>query len=382
MDLEQTDRTEHARQLFAKRFGKRSSVSVRAPGRVNLIGDHTDYNDGFALPMAINRYISVAGAASSGGSVRVFSEAVGAEAVLTVDDPSIHPPGWERFAAGVLHLAKEAFGGLPAFDAVVISSIPKGAGLSSSAAFAVALVGMAEHFTGRSLEPIAKARLCQKAEHVYAGVPCGIMDQLAIIQGSRGHALLLDCRSPDSISVPIPADEVTLLVIDSGAERALSDGVYADRRKECEQAAEALGVGALRDSSLEMLESEKAMLDDTQYRRARHVVTENNRVQAFAAAARESDWINAGRLMRESHVSLRDDFEVTVPELDLLADEAEAVGPSGGVFGCRMTGGGLGGCVIALAKRGAEKPISVRIAKQFDRAFGRLPTVHHVRGAG
>ncbi|NEQ50408.1 MAG: galactokinase [Leptolyngbya sp. SIO3F4] len=380
MEAGQADRTELAKEQFAEQFGKKPSVTVRVPGRVNLIGDHTDYNDGFALPMAINRYISVAGAPSSGGGIRVVSETVSGDAILNVDTPTKHPSGWERYAAGVLHLARAAFGELPAFEAVVTSSIPKGAGLSSSAAFGVALVGMAEHLTGISLDPIAKASLCQKAEHIYAGVPCGIMDQLAIIHGSRDHAILLDCRSCESVHVPIPTDEVSLLVIDSGVERALSDGVYADRRKTCEQAADCLGVGALRDLSLETLNSQSDRLDDEQNRRARYVVTENERVQAFAALARESDWINAGILMRESHVSLRDDFEVSVPELDLLADEAEAIGTSGGVYGCRMTGGGLGGCVIALVKPGAEKRISAKLANRFDYAFGRLPTVHHVRG--
>lgn len=382
MSPERSGTSRQAKRLFAELFGKRSSFTVSAPGRVNLIGDHTDYNGGFALPMTINRGISIAGEFSSSGDTRIFSETIGEEAILNTKEPSTSPPGWQRYAAGVLHLAEEALGAHPAFDAVVTSSIPKGAGLSSSAALAVALVGVAENLTGQALDPIAKARLCQRAEHEYAGVPCGIMDQLAIIHGSRDHAILLDCRNCQTALVPIPADEVGLLVIDSSVERALSDGVYADRRNVCEQAASLLGVKALRDLSVELLQNKHANIGETQYRLARHVVTENDRVRAFAAAAHKSDWNTAGSLMRESHISLRDDFEVTVPELDLLADEAQAIGSSGGVFGCRMTGGGFGGCVVALVKPGCEEQVSARLAKQFDRAFGRLPTMHQVRGAG
>ncbi len=312
-------------------------MTSRAPGRVNLIGDHTDYTGGLVLPMAIDRVTTVS-LELGGRVVKLTSATETLPALVDVDvtDPSaVHPP-WARYVAGIVAVLRPGTGG----TGTVETQLPVGAGLSSSAALEVA-VALALGFQG---SPLELALACQQAEHVAAGVPSGIMDQLASAAGVPGCALLIDCTSLEVTPVPVP-ESVEVVVVDSGERRALATSAYAERRRQCEEAA-AL-IGPLREASPEAAGS----LDDpTLQRRARHVVTENLRVAAFAQALAVGDVVGAGARMTQSHASLRDDFEVSTPTLDGLA---EGLCATGGVYGARLTGAGFGGCVVALAAPGA-----------------------------
>ena len=307
-----------------------------APGRVNLIGDHTDYTGGFVLPMAVHLATTVE-LEPGGDLVRLTSElhAEPACVPLDVDAPDTVEPAWARYVAGVVAELRPATGG----DGRVTTTLPVGAGLSSSAALEVA-VALALGFEG---DPVELARRCQRAEQRASGVPCGIMDQLASAAGVAGHALLIDCASETVTPVPLP-DAVEVVAVHSGVSRRLAGSAYAQRRSDCEQAAWL--IGSLRQASL----ADVAGLDDARLRRrARHVVTENQRVLAVVDALRGDDPVVAGELMVDSHASLRDDFEVSTPELDQLVEQLCA---TRGVYGARLTGAGFGGCVVALCEPG------------------------------
>jgi galactokinase len=308
-----------------------------APGRVNLIGDHTDYTGGFVLPMAVHLATTVELEPGS-DRVRLVSEQHSEPAIvsLDVDEPDTVEPDWARYVAGVVAELRPATGG----DGRVTTTLPVGAGLSSSAALEVA-VALALGFEGTPLE---LARLCRRAEQRASGVPCGIMDQLASAAGVAGHALLIDCASETVTPVPLP-DNVEVVAVHSGASRRLAGSAYAHRRSDCEQAERLLG--PLRQASVAAADG----LEDARLRRrARHVVTENQRVLAMVEALRAGDLAGAGELMVDSHVSLRDDFEVSTPELDQLVEQ---LGATRGVYGARLTGAGFGGCVVALCEPGA-----------------------------
>ena len=307
-----------------------------APGRVNLIGDHTDYTGGYVLPMAVHLATTVE-LEPGGDRVRLESQEQAEPAVvpLDVDDPAAVEPGWARYVAGVVAELRPTVGG----RGRVSTTLPVGAGLSSSAALEVA-VALALGFDGSALE---LARLCQRAEQRASGVPCGIMDQLASAAGIAGHALLIDCTSETVSPVPLPAD-VEVVAVHSGVSRELSGSAYAERRAACERAAEL--VGPLRAASVADL---VAIADPVVRGRARHVITENQRVRAMADALAADDPVAAGRLMVESHASLRDDFEVSTPELDQLVEHLRV---TRGVYGARLTGAGFGGCVVALCEPG------------------------------
>ena len=314
-------------------------VVARAPGRVNLIGDHTDYTGGLVLPMAVDRATEVE---LERGVPWVELVSATEDEPAFVDfadprDPSSLQPLWARYVAGVVAVLAPAEGGI----GFVRSDLPIGAGLSSSAALEVA-VALALGFDGTPLE---LALACQRAEQVASGVPCGIMDQLASAAGVAGHALLIDCGSLDVTPTPVPAD-VEVVVVDSGTRRQLATSFYGVRRAQCEEA-EAL-VGPLREATLDDV---AAIATDDLRRRARHVVSENGRVRAFAAALGSGDRAGAGRLMVESHASLRDDFEVSTRELDELVDHLAG---RSGVHGARLTGAGFGGCVVALTDPGTD----------------------------
>lgn len=312
-------------------------VTATAPGRVNLMGDHTDHTGGRVLPMAIDRSTVVAGAREGRRVVLTStSEPLVADVPLAVDDPAAVEPAWARYVAGVVAVLRPATG---LDGGRVASTVPIGGGLGSSAALEVALA-LALGFTG---SPLELARACQEAEHRASGVPCGIMDPLASAAAVAGHALLIDCTTLDVTPVPLP-DEVEVVVVDSGVRRALTDSQYALRRAQCE-AVQAV-VGPLAQARL----ADLGELDGIALRRARHVVTENARVLEFADALRCGDLAGAGALMFESHRSLRDDFEVSVPALD---DLVEALRAAPGVWGARLTGAGFGGHAVALARPGA-----------------------------
>jgi galactokinase len=313
-------------------------MRVFAPGRINLIGDHTDYTGGLVLPMAIDLGTTIRG--DRGGDIVVLRSDAGAgtaEIPLTIADPATATPEWTRYVAGVVAELRPSQG----FVGDISTTLPLGAGLSSSASLEVA-VALA---IGDERDPVELARLCQRAEHRGPGVPCGIMDQLVVVAAVDAHALLIDCRSLERRAVSLP-DDVAIYAVHCGEPRRLVGSAYADRRADC-AAAESI-VGSLRDADIAALDR---ITDERVRRRARHVVTENDRVRSFAAAIERADYVRAGALMAESHRSLRDDFSVSTERLDALVERLCA---TRGVFGARLTGAGFGGCAVVLADRRAE----------------------------
>jgi galactokinase len=371
---------------FTKIYGRSPTWIVAAPGRVNVIGEHTDYNDGFVLPMAIERYTVIAAAPAAGGSSRVelrSTERTGEPAVMDLAKP-LHPfakGSWANYPAGVL-AAFLARGTAPGgFDAMIHSNVPLGGGLSSSAALEVATATLLEAITGKTLDPVEKALLCQQAEHQYAGVPCGIMDQFISVMGRKDHLLLLDCRSRKPELVPMSDPSVALLITNTNVKHELTGGEYAKRRAQCEAAAKILGVASLRDATSAALQKAKSRMDKVVFRRARHVIGEIERTPKAARLIGASDWAGAGQLMYASHFSLRDDYEVSCAELDAVVEIAQAMGAPGGVYGCRMTGGGFGGCTVALVKTDAVNAISKKIGADYKQKTGIEATLFVSRPA-
>ncbi len=334
---------------FERRYGRRATALARAPGRINLIGEHTDYNDGFVLPLAIDRYTWVAAGARADGVVRVTAlDFHGEQDDFVLDGlPKRHAGGdWRNYVRGVLaelHAEGLLSRGL---DLVVAGNVPQGAGLSSSASLELAVLhGALAALELPALAPSRMALLAQQAEVNFVGCRCGLMDQLASACSVADKALLIDCRTSALRPAALPAG-MAVLAVHSQVRRNLLDSGYNDRRLACEQAVTILGVPALRDIDLPALEAARGRLPEMVFRRARHVVTENARVVRFTEALERSDLSSMGQLMAESHQSLRDDFEVTVPAVDqLVALLKAALGDEGGA---RMTGGGFGGCVVAV----------------------------------
>jgi galactokinase len=323
-----------------------------APGRVNLIGEHTDYNDGFVLPMAIEASVRVAFAPRTDRMLRVHAVAYGETREASLD--ALAPrsmDGWMAYVAGTAWAMETAGHPLVGMDAVIESNVPVGAGLSSSAALEMATARAMSEASGIAWDPFVMARLGQKAENDFVGVGCGIMDQFASAASHEGCALLLDCRSLETEAVPIPADAV-VVVMDTGARRSLAGSAYNARRASCEAAVRALlplapGIKALRDVDGELLARGKTTMDAIEFRRASHVVVENRRPVEMAAALRAGDLAVAGRLMNDSHASLRDLYEVSCDELDLITAFARE---HPACWGARMTGAGFGGCAVALVR--------------------------------
>ncbi len=360
-------------ELFAKCFGHEPRWVVAAPGRVNLIGEHTDYNDGFVLPMAIERYMMIAADRNRDREVILHSNTNGETASFSVrSEVGRGEPGWSNYVRGVVagfqHRGKRVAG----FDAVIESTLPYGGGVASSAALEVAAATLLETISGPPLERLDKALLCQKAEHEFAGVPCGIMDQFTSILAKENHALLLDCRSQVTTPVKMDDPSVTVLIINTHVRHKLADGEYARRRAECEAAARALQVKALRDATLELLLNNRERMDALVFRRARHVITENERTQLAARAIQARHWLTVGELMYASHESLRDDYQVSCPELDAVVDIARSQPSAEGIIGCRMTGAGFGGCAVCLVRTETTR----RVTRIFEEAYERKTTGH------
>jgi galactokinase len=369
---------------FQKQYGRAPRWIVAAPGRVNVIGEHTDYNDGFVLPMAIEYYtIMAADKRPDGQSIATFRSTSQPDAA-TVDltQPiKIAAPKWGNYPRGVL-AGFQARGVNPGgLDVLLHSTVPLGSGLSSSAALEVCTATLVEAATGKAIDPVDKALLAQKAEHDFAGVPCGIMDQFISALGREGHLLLLDCRTRKTELIPMSDPSVALLIINTNVKHELSGGEYAERRAQCEEAAAKLGVKSLRDVTPDQLDKGKAKLSEVVYRRARHVIGEIERTVHCAEGIRESNWPTAGQLMYASHSSLRDDYEVSCPELDAVVEIAEDIGYKGGIYGCRMTGGGFGGCCVALVKTSAVVSISKTIASEYKKKTGIDATIFSSRPA-
>ncbi len=349
-----TEARERAVAAFRElRGGPPDGVAV-APGRVNLIGEHVDYEDGFVLPVAIDRSLAIAFRRRSDRSVVVAS--------LERDETSFDLDRLERRPGHWAELVKGVASGRAGWDGVVASDVSIGAGLSSSAALAVAALLVDAAVSGRPWEPLEAARAARRAEAEWTGVGCGIMDPLAIVSGREGCALLVDCRSLEVRPVPLP-DGAVVVVLDTGTRRELAASAYEARRDECRAAAEALGVAALRDASLELLAARGAGLAPATFRRARHVVSENARtLEAVRAGAPAF-----GRLLDASHASLRDDFEVSSPALDRIVQLARRRPEC---FGARMTGAGFGGCAVALVRAGEAEGFAEAVAGAYSRATG------------
>ena len=344
--------------------------TVVAPGRVNLIGEHTDYNDGFVLPMAIERGVTIHVRPRRDRLALLSTKREPGTTTLDLTQPisplTYGPGNWSAYPAGVLAGFQQLGWTIPGFEAAVSATLPAGGGLSSSAALEVATATLVETLCGRSLKPLEKALLCQAAEHAFAGVPCGIMDQAAVCCAQGGHALLIDCRSLELRHVLLPT-ELSVLVINSGVKHSLADGAYARRREECAAAAAGLGLASLRDLPAALATARLASLPLPERARARHVVSENDRVLRFTEALANRDWPAAGRLMVESHWSLAHDYEVSCPELDQIV-ECALILP--GVYGCRMTGGGFGGCAVALVDAARATEIGSLLHERYRQATG------------
>ncbi|WP_020576940.1 galactokinase [Actinopolymorpha alba] len=353
------------RDAFESAFGTAPDGVWAAPGRVNLIGEHTDYNDGFVLPLALPQGVVAAASTRSDGLLRMAS--LQAEGRIEVPVDTLTPgsvTGWAAYVAGTVWSLRAAGHEVGGMDILVDGDVPLGAGLSSSAALECSTALAATELHDLAIEPSTLARLAQKAENDFVGMPCGIMDQSASLLCVRDHALFLDTRTLQTEQVPLDlgADGLALLVIDTRAPHRLVDGEYAARRRTCEEAAAALGVPALRDIEPDHLKGALDRLpDEVARRRVRHVVTEDARVLQTVTLLRAGSTREIGPLLTASHESLRDDYEVTVPELDTAVDAAL----SAGALGARMTGGGFGGCVIALVEADAIEVVAGRVADTF-----------------
>ena len=336
-------------KAFADRFGTEPTTIARAPGRVNLIGEHTDYNNGFVLPMAIEHEVRVAFAPRDDGRVRLVALDLDEEvefslADLHEADPDMERNGWQEYPRGVAWALTDAGYELCGLDATFSGDVPRGAGLSSSAAIELAFARAYAAAAELDWEPKRMAKLAQRAENAWVGMQSGIMDQLVSACGERGSAVLIDCRSLDLQTVPLPPG-TKVVVLDTSTRRELVGSAYNERRRSCEDAARRLGVDALRDVDVATFEERQGELDEVVRKRARHVVTENQRTLDAAEAMRAGDAIRLGDLMNASHESLRTDFEVSSPALDAIVAAARNQ-PS--CFGARMTGAGFGGCAVAL----------------------------------
>jgi len=367
---------EHVLREFERRTGATASVLARAPGRVNLIGDHTDYNDGFVLPMAIDRAVWIALRPRQDSTVVAHSLDFGEDATFDVQHIEHGESGWAEYLRGVAWAlgSRDAAGSraLCGWEGVLAGDVPLGAGLSSSAALELAT---ARAFAGACelpWDPTQMALLAQKAENQWVGVNSGIMDQLISSAGVARHALLIDCRSLATRAVPLPPD-VSVVVLDTSTRRQLVASEYNERRARCEEAARQFGVQALRDVDERMFAERAGALDEVTRRRARHVVTEDARVLAAAEALGAGDVRRVGELMDESHRSLRDDFEVSRPELDAMVAIARA---QDGCYGARMTGAGFGGCAVALVARTHAERFSREVARSYERQVGLTPAVY------
>lgn len=361
-------------QEFERRFGLPPHAIVRAPGRVNLIGEHTDYNDGFVLPLAIDRAIWIALRPRDDGRVRVHSLDFDQTIEFALDD--LHKgTGWAEYLKGVAWALQQTDRPVRAFEGVVAGDVPIGAGLSSSAAWELAAARAFSVVSGFAWEAAQMALLGQRAENQWVGVNCGIMDQMISAAGKADHALLIDCRSLETQAVPLPPDTV-VVVLDTATRRGLVDSAYNERRSQCEAAARFFGVKALRDVSLDQFEARADQLEAVTRRRARHVITENARTLQAAEMMRRGDPIGLGRLMNASHLSLRDDFEVSSHELNVMVDCANR---QAGCYGARMTGAGFGGCAVALVRADAAEDFGRSVITEYQALTGRAPNVYVCR---
>ena len=366
---------------FQREFGTLPDGVWQAPGRVNLIGEHTDYNEGFVLPFAIDKTARVAVAVRQDSTVRLMST-YGDQGMFSTELDTLAPAsakGWTKYPLGVIWALQQRGIAVPGLDLLLDSNVPLGAGLSSSHAIECAVISALNELTGAGLEPEEMVLATQRAENDFVGAPTGIMDQSASLRGSQGHAVFLDCRDQSVELVPFDAESagLVMLVIDTKVSHSHADGGYASRRASCELGAELLGVKALRDVQPGDLEEASGLLDEVTFRRVRHIVTENHRVLQTVELLTSDGPGAIGALLDASHVSMRDDFEISCPELDL----AVATSRSSGAVGARMTGGGFGGAAIALTPVAAEHRVRTAVEHAFSEAGYTAPEIFTVTPA-
>ncbi len=388
MDIEK--RTERIRVRFGEVFGSGGGelAFVRAPGRVNLIGEHTDYNDGFVLPMAIDREIITAFQPRSDRLVLLYSYNFSSSCRFSLDEIKYEEKeGWANYVKGVIYFLQERGVRLSGMNMVLEGNISLGAGLSSSAAVEVATVFSLYLLNGFEWKPIEMIKLCQRAENEFVGVNCGIMDQFVSLLGERNKALFLDCRTLDYELIPLPEEGLRIVVCNTMVKRGLADSEYNKRRKECEEGVSYLKrylphIEALRDVEADDFERYKGSLPEVIRKRCQHVIEENGRVIQSVAALKEADWGRFGQLMNESHGSMRDKYEISCPELDLMV---EIAGETEGVLGARMTGGGFGGCTVNLVEKNKIAGFKKRVSQGYREKTGISPEIYVCRageGAG
>lgn len=364
---------------FRRMYGGPEPRLFSAPGRVNLIGEHTDYNDGFVLPMAIGREVLVAARSNDGRRVRVHSLNSDEGAEFDLDNPGPKRRGlWIDYVEGTAQALMSRGLGLQGADLLLLSDVPSGAGLSSSAALEISTGLALAAVSGLAIDKVELALAGQQAEHVYVGTKCGIMDQLAAACALSGHALLVDCRSLEMTHIPLDTTETVVAICDTGVKHELASSEYNTRRMECELGVEMLkgvlpGIRHLRDVSVEDFNRHAELLPEPVRSRCRHVVTENARTLAAAAALRTGDFEGIGRLMRMSHESLRDDYQVSCTELDVMVEIAGSVK---GVYGARMTGGGFGGSTVNLVRREALEEFREEVIAGYNKRTRKTPTIY------
>ncbi|MDO8954028.1 MAG: galactokinase [Gammaproteobacteria bacterium] len=359
---------------FLKIYNKPATHVIRSPGRVNIIGEHTDYNEGFVLPMALERATWLAIFPRDDAIVYVESKGRGR---TQIDLNNLTRPydkaKWYDYIQGVAWVLSEEFSQkLKGFDAIVMSDVPVGAGLSSSAAFELAIARALAISSHLVWDPVRMAKLCQKSENQWVGVNCGIMDQMICAVGQKDHAVLIDCRTLETQLATVPKDTV-VVVMDTSTRRGLVGSAYNERREQCESVAKVLGVRFLRDVSLDTLITNKAKIDPIAYKRAYHVISENDRVLEAVIAMQNNDAVKLGQLMVDSHSSLNRDFEVCNEALNIMVNIAQNL-PS--CYGARMTGAGFGGCAVALVQKDQAEQFAEVVAREFQKQTGLTPSIY------
>jgi len=364
---------------FRENFGSDPESVVRAPGRVNLIGEHTDYNDGFVFPVAIDRDIMVAGRPRDDKLVRVYSLDFGAMVEFSLDIIDYDSENkWSNYPRGVARFLQRDGYKLRGLDAVITGNVPQEAGLSSSAAMEVAMAMAFERVSGLEIDPVEMALICQKAENQFVGVNCGIMDQFISRMGKKDHALLLDCRKLEFEQVLLQLEGISIVVCNTNVKRGLVDSEYNERRKECERGVRRLeeflpGIAALRDVDIADFERYKYHLPLITEKRCGYVIKEDDRVLQSVQAFEENDLVRFGILMNESHIGLRDEYEVSCPELD---DMVEIAWNTDGVLGSRMTGAGFGGCTVTLITEDDVEQLIEKVKKEYPERTGLQPEIY------
>lgn len=357
---------------FTAQFGTKPTHLVRAPGRVNLIGEHTDYNDGFVLPMAIDRAIYIALRPRTDDTVQVMSLDMGETAVFHMHTLTFEKDHWSEYVKGVTAVLQEEGYTLNGWDGAMQGNVPKGSGLSSSAALELAITRALTANQPDQWQASQMALLSQKAENEWVGVNCGIMDQMISASGQAGKALLIDCRTLESELVPLPP-QTRVIIMDTATRRGLVDSAYNERRQQCEEAATFFNVDKLRDVSLTQFEAKAEGLPPLTRQRAQHVITENARTQQAALAMKNGDATQLGQLMNQSHLSLRDDFEVSSDALNQMVEIAQA---QTGCYGARMTGAGFGGCAVALVDEMYAETFTQQVSEQYEQATNLKPALY------